>query len=94
MKVKQYVYITDADKFLSGDYNFCFSVSNDDSYGYDSWILCGEVDIEVTVDNDAVMKSAIDAIDEQEEKTRAEFEMKMTMLKTKKANLLSITHQP
>ena len=94
MKIKQYVFITDSDAFLNGSVG-CFSLSHRDDAMQDyGWFLCGEVEIDVKVDNDVVMQSAIDAIDAAEQKEIAAHEVKLGMLREKRANLLSITHKP
>ena len=95
MKVKQYVYIKDADAFIHGYHQNCFCIFSDTSMdGYEEkYFLAGEVEFEINVDDKTIRQSAVNSIEAAEEKERAEHQVKMDMLATKKANLLSLTHQ-
>ena len=91
--MRLFLYITNVDDYLNGGYSFHAVVK--DAYGHiDGWFLAGSVDFNPSVDEKEMRDYALGAIDNEEKETRAEFEVKMGLLKEKKASLLSITHQP
>ncbi len=92
--MKLYLYITNADAFLNGDSSFHAAPEDHHADNIPGWFLAGSIDVELDVDNKKITQSALDSIDKAEQKEIAEHEIKMGMLKEKKANLLSITHQP
>ena len=94
--MKLYLYITDVETYSTGEVFFRAYAegSHETSWIPDSWIFVGEIDdIDIDVDNKKVTQRAIDILEEAEQKEIAEHEVKMGILKEKKANLLSITHQ-
>ena len=63
MKIKQFLFITNPDKFLKGDYN-CFSIF-DEPLGPDEWILCGEIEIDVDVDSGEIVEQVVKSIKDE-----------------------------
>jgi len=96
MKVKQYVYITDADQFIRGEIKNCFALDTDGSYEgrIDGWFLAGEVELNINTDEKKIRQSAVEFVEKAEETERAEHEVKMNMLAEKKQSLLAIEHKP
>ena len=90
--MKIHIYITNAAEFLQGNYRWCFGISDADDINVDGWFLAGEVEVELDVNNETITQFAVNAIDKAEQEEIAEHQVKMDMLKEKKANLLSITH--
>ena len=88
-----HLYIRDTAEFLQGRFGFCFGVSSDEDLAGDGWILAGDAELNITVDGSEVTKKAVSAVEEAEQKEIAEHEVKMNMLKEKKANLLALTHE-
>lgn len=95
MKVKQYVLINRLDKFLAGNMD-CFTLhDNTDMDGYDGrYFLCGEVEFDVDVDTKMLTQKAVEVIERELQEEMAQHQVRVDLLATKKANLLSITHQP
>lgn len=92
--MKLYLYVTDAADYLEGKYHF-HAVPRENEIEIEGWYLASVVNIDLSaVDEDAIREYALGIIDTQEKETRAEFEVKMNLLKEKRQNLLSITHQP
>ena len=90
--MKLYLYITDVDDYLEGNYHF-HAIPGET--GIDGWFLAGIVNIDLSaVEDDKIRDYALGVIDKEEEETRGEFEVKMGLLKEKKQRFLSITHQP
>jgi len=86
-----YLYITRPDDYLRGEIRYHAS---DEELSIEGWFLAGTVDFDTTnVDFGELTETAVDCIDKAEQKEIAEHEVKMGMLKEKKQNLLSITHQ-
>ena len=92
--MKIHIFITNLDEYVRGEYRYCFTASSDEDYGkgLDHWEFAGSADVEINVNNAELTQKAVKVIEEKEEETRAEFEVKMGLLKEKKANLLSLTH--
>jgi hypothetical protein len=92
VKIKQHVVITDPDQFLRGDFQTCFTLySTPTQIG--NWIDCGEVELDINVDHDQVTAKVLEVLDAEIDKERAEHELKMNMLITRKNELLAITHE-
>lgn len=96
--MKQYLYIINASNFLDNPDLATYALSSHsdmaDSEYCPNWILAGEVEFEINIGHKTVIQKAVECIEKAEQKETAEHEVKMGMLKEKKANLLSITHQP
>lgn len=89
MKIKQHLYISSPDDFLSGHYRHCFQVvgvSRLDNH----WINLGEIEIDVNVDKGDVTKTVLAAIDAEETKVREEFELKISLLERKRQEILCL----
>jgi len=89
MKIKQFLVITNPEKFLRGDYAHCFGL-----FGYETdvseWVNCGEFDLEVNVSNGEVIACTIRAIEGEIEEQKADFAAVITLLEARKAELLAI----
>jgi len=90
--MKLYIYIIDADAFLRGDYGWSLKASDRPDIKATGYFLAGDVEVNLNVVNQTVTQFALDTIDKAEQQEIAEHQVKMDMLKEKKANLLSITH--
>ncbi len=44
--MKAYIYITEIDQFLKGDFSYCFSCSARDNLAIDGWALLHEIEID------------------------------------------------
>lgn len=94
MKIKQQLYITEPDKFLSGDYHSCFNLFGDDEpRPCEGWIACGEIWIDVDVDTGEVRQQAIDALECAEKALQAEYTAKLNQIAAKKQELLAIEYR-
>ena len=92
MKIKQHVVIVHPDWFLAGEYAMCFTLRGE-RLNEDKWIYAGEVELDLDVDHADVTATVIKALDAEIEKERAEHSLKMDMLKTRKNELLALTHE-
>ncbi len=94
MKIKQFVYITDIDSFLAGNYGNSFSLYDSGSMSdYDGWHLVGDIVIDVNVNLETLTAEAVECIEKAEQKELAEHEVKMGLLDEKKQKLLCIEHK-
>ncbi len=91
--MKLYLSIVEPGNFLAGNYDWCFRVNVDREVAERYGIYCGEIEVEINADDKTVRQYALNAIEETERETRAEFEVKMQMLREKKQNLLCIEHE-
>ena len=99
MKIKQHVMIAHPDDFLRGSYRSCFTLMDGtladrftDKVDY-KYIDCGEIDLDINVSGETVTAHVLEALDAEIEKERAEHSLKMDMLKTRKNELLALTHE-
>ena len=92
--MKLFAYITDPEQFMEGgEYNRTLSIHVCSSETMESagWILLHEVEIDTDgVDIEGLTKSALKKIDIEEERERAEHEVKATAFASRRANLLSL----
>jgi len=56
------------------------------------WILDDSVDAKLIVDENSLRQQAVKNIEKEEEKARAEFQVKMDKFNIRKQNLLAISH--
>ena len=94
--MKLYLYINNAESFLQQDFKFCFQVSTItpkgvEDHGWDDWTHCGEVDVDIDIDEQTVRQRAIDALTKRQEQTRAESQVKINIIEIRKQNLLALT---
>ena len=96
--MKMYVYITNQEAFLRGEYDFAMDLRDNPNYEDYDWFdgtLLTSIEIDVdAVSHDEVTQSAITAIEVRETEIRAKSEAELTALQQRKSELLSITHQP
>lgn len=91
--MKAYIYITNIDSFLKGDFHDCFGVFNRDNVGVTDWVLLHEVEIDPTkADIPGMTAKALGIIDKEIESTKAELTTKVQMLETKRQEFLALTH--
>jgi len=92
--MKLFAYITDPEQFMEGgDYSRELSVHVCSSKTMESagWILLHEVEIHTdTVDIESLTKSALKKIYIEEERERADHEVKTQAFANRRANLLSL----
>ena len=89
MKVKQYVVITNSERFLKGSLN-CFGLYANTKYLPDEWTVAGEVEFEIDVDTKEILNKATAELDAEMGKLTAA----MNVLEQRKSELLAITYQP
>ena len=87
--IKQFVVITDPERFLRGDLN-CFSLFRSASYLPKDWTVAGEIEFEINVDTKELLSKATSELDADMGKLTAA----MNVLEQRKRELLAITHQP
>jgi len=92
--MKLYLYIANEEDYLNGCYDYAFTLYAK-KHDWNERIFVQDVEVNIAnIDRTEITQKVVDTISKEEEKTRAEFEIKMGMLEEKKQNLLSITHQP
>jgi hypothetical protein len=91
--MKLHLYILNIADYLEGKFDYAFTVYAEKSEWNDRPYL-GEIEIDTSkIDINELTQKAVESIEREEEEQRAEFQIKMDMLATKKANLLSIEHK-
>ena len=98
MKIKNHLYITDPvgfDESKGSDNQFAVSSSTTlaDGHYTKDWVYACPVEFDVPINKDAVIAKACQAVDVQIKEEQASFEVKMGLLKEKKASLLAIEHK-
>ena len=92
--MKLFAYITDPEQFMRGDeYNqqAAIHVTSTETMESAGWILLHEVEIDLgSVDMQKLTESALKKIGIEEERERAEHEVKEQAFKSRRANLLSL----
>jgi len=91
-----FLYIRDPEAYHQGKYSYCFSVETDREFidrVMTDWIFACEIDADINVDNADIAQAAMTALDEEITKVRAESQVRLDALETRKQNLLAITHQ-
>ena len=91
-----FLYIRDPEAFHQGRFSYCFSVETDRDFierVMTDWIFACEIDADINVDDADITQAAMTAIDEEITKVRAESQVRLDALETRKANLLSLEHQ-
>ena len=95
--MKLYLYINNPENFYKQDFGNCFRVEDDPELIADvfpDWILHSEIDVDpASVDAADIAQAAVTGLEKEIEKTRAEMQVKIDGLETRKANLLSLEHQ-
>ena len=95
--MKLYLYIIDPEAYHQGKYGYCFSVETDRAFidrVMTDWIFACEFEADINVDDADITQAAMTALDEEITKVRAESQVRLDALETRKHNLLAITHQP
>ena len=90
MKIKQFLHITNLDKFLKKDYSDCFNLDAEDCDYMTKWHSCGEIEIEIDIDSNALVLKTIGIIDDEMKNQRAQYSRSMEVLEQRKAELLSL----
>ncbi len=93
--MKLYLYICNPERFLQADYTLSLEISSyDPEYAervFGNWIHAGEVEVEIDVDEQKIRQIALDALTKRQEQTRAESQVKINIIETRKQNLLALT---
>ena len=90
------LFIRDPEAYLAGNFHCCFTVVEDRERWEalcPEWVFCNEIQAD-DVDIADVTQAAVTELDEEITKVRAESQVRLDALETRKANLLAITHQP
>ncbi|MBU8921811.1 MAG: hypothetical protein KOO63_08325 [Bacteroidales bacterium] len=89
MKIKQNVTLTNPERFLRGDYSTGFLLTTHNYSDDGEWIHCGEIEIDIDVDSGKLIKAVSARLDKEIGKHTAA----LHVLETRKAELLSLTHE-
>jgi len=92
MKLKLNLYITDTERFMKGDYGWCFKVSSHDDLAGNDWIACGEADLNINVDASEIIAASVNSLSKQIDEEKAVFSARLHSLETRKAELLALTY--
>jgi len=89
MKIKRYLYISDAQGFLRDPQTSRYAISSysDMGVGEDPWIECGEIEFEIDVDTQTVIDTAKATLDADIGRHTAA----INVLEQRKSELLAIT---
>jgi hypothetical protein len=90
MKIKQFLHITNLDKFLKKDYSDCFNLDAEDCNYMTKWHSCGEIELEINIDSNALVIKTIKIIDDEMKNQRAQYSRSMEVLEARKSELLSL----
>ena len=91
-----YIYASDVDAFLIGEYSHSLQISDRSDLGDfgSNWVIVGETDINLdTSKTPELIEKFVETIEAEEEKITNEFNMKLHLLSEKKKEMLAITHQ-
>lgn len=95
--MKLYIYISNPEEFLQGDYDFCFRATSMTpekiARSVPEYIHAGTVEVEINVEDRAVRQVAKSIIDAEMRKVRGESEAKLEALEHRKQRLLAIEHK-
>lgn len=91
MKIKQYLHITDTERFLRGDYDGCFTLFDHES-GIDEWVFVGEIDLDIDIDIQRIISKTTSALDKEIEMERQVFTKRLASLERRKNELLALEH--
>lgn len=90
MKIKQFLVVTDIDKFAASNYSNCFSLFERDTCLPKDWVVFGEIEIDMDqfdVSIDDVIANSASAIQAKIERETKYFNQKMERLR-KQADLI------
>jgi hypothetical protein len=88
MKIKQYLHITNLEEFVRGDYSQCFNLW-DHPCNCPDWLVVSEIEIDVEINADLVIKRASASLDEKLDAAK----LAVTVLEERKKELLALTWQ-
>ena len=95
--MKLFIYIRDAEKFLRGDFDFCFRISSDSPESVSKYaashLHAGVVDVDIDIDAQTVRQHALEVIDAQADIVRGKLGEQLARIEARRQNLLAITHQ-
>ena len=92
--MKYYLFTSRPEDYLNEPNFHCLIARPQKENPPDEWMFVGEVEFDAEIDTEECTKQAVANIDNAIAKTRAELQSTITRLEERKANLLSITHQP
>lgn len=90
MKIKQHVVITRPDAFLKANYYACFALYGSAENLPSEWIVCGEIEIEVEVDSDAVVTLVTKTIEDEIVEMKRKHHGKLGLLERRLAELKAL----
>ena len=91
--MKFYIYTTDIDRTLKGDFNFSLHLSCSNDLSGNGWVLIGETDLDINIDREQLTVKACSEIDKEIAETQARTQIRINELKDKKQKLLALTVQ-
>ena len=96
--MKLYIYICNPESFLQADYGLSLNISSyKPDYAedvFENWIYAGEVDVEIDINEKEIRQCATKALDKQLQRVRAESQIRVDRLETRKANLIALPNIP
>ena len=93
IKIKQFLSITNPEAFLREDYFSCLSLHGYET-GVAEWVNIGEIEIEVDISLDVLVKRTLKAFTKEEKRLEEEFNHKMKILNDRRRELQALTYEP
>ena len=90
--MKLFIYATEIEDVLKGDFAWSLSVSSRDDIE-SGWIVIGEIETELNLDHEALTGLAVNSLENEIKDIKAKTTAAITVLEGRKQNLLSLTHQ-
>ena len=93
--MKIFIYITDMEEALRGDFAWSMNCSNRDDLadmGENKWYLVGDVEVDLDLDRKKLTQLAIKNLDEQIKEIKATMTIAVTQLESRQQNLLALTN--
>jgi hypothetical protein len=91
---KLYIYVSDPECFLAGDYFLSLRISDNKDFHDGRYPFITEIDVDLQkADAADISNKAVAALDEKAAKLRAQTELECNEIEQRKQKLLSITHQ-
>ena len=93
--MKIFIYITDMEEALRGDFAWSINCSSRDDLsdtGGNKWYLVGDVEVDLDLDRKKLTQLAIKNLDEQIKEIKATMTIAVTQLESRQQNLLALTN--
>ena len=94
--MKLFLYTTDIEAALKGDFDWSLNASSRDDLGDDvlhtGWHLLGDIEVDITIDREQLTKMAVSGIEKKIKEVKAATSIAITSLETRQQNLLALTN--